>query len=124
MCYRDFVTGITFRVIKPHTPLFPLGFDRYTQRWLKFTVWFEIYNTRLPASENSLKQRLRDLCFMPKMSTFSIAAMINRAVRRMCPDQVFVNIGVWHGFTLLAGMADNLDKVCIGVDNFWNLEYG
>jgi hypothetical protein len=85
-------------------------------------VWFEIFNTRLPIRENSIKQRLRKVCFVPKMSSFSIAAMINQAVRQMRPDHVFVNIGVWHGFTLLAGMADNLDKVCIGVDNF--CDYG
>ena len=118
MCYCDFVTGITFRIVKPHTPLLPLGFDWRTQRWLKFPVLFEIFNTQLPVDEDNMKQRLREFCFMPKMSTFSIAAMINRAVHQMSPDHVFINVGVWHGFTLLAGMADNLDKACIGVDNF------
>jgi hypothetical protein len=30
----------------------------------------------------------------------------------------FINVGVWHGFTLLSGMTGNPDKLCIGVDNF------
>src|SRR5204863_1771149 len=45
-------------------------------------------------------------------------AMINRAVAQMSADAVFLNIGVWNGFSLLAGMAANEDKTCIGVDNF------
>jgi hypothetical protein len=52
------------------------------------------------------------------MSTFAIGAIINRGVAAMPPAQAFVNVGVWNGFTLLAGMIDNPDKVCIGIDNF------
>ena len=29
-----------------------------------------------------------------------------------------MNVGVWHGFSLLAAIAGNDDKVCVGVDNF------
>jgi hypothetical protein len=36
----------------------------------------------------------------------------------MPKEASFVNVGVWHGFTLLAGMVGNLQKYCIGIDNF------
>ena len=36
----------------------------------------------------------------------------------MPEGKAFVNIGVWHGFSLLCGMVNNLEKTCIGVDNF------
>src|SRR5262249_13416630 len=53
-----------------------------------------------------------------RMSTFAIGAIINRAVSQMSVGHAFLNVGVWNGFTLLAGMAANPDKKCIGVDNF------
>jgi len=40
----------------------------------------------------------------------------------MAQGASFVNVGVWNGFTLLSGMTENPDKLCIGVDNF--SEYG
>jgi hypothetical protein len=52
------------------------------------------------------------------MSTFAIGAMINEGVARMPDGCCFLNIGVWHGFTFLAGLVNNPHKRCIGVDNF------
>jgi hypothetical protein len=36
----------------------------------------------------------------------------------MPTGSAYVNVGVWHGFTFLAGMAGNEDRRCIGIDNF------
>ena len=36
----------------------------------------------------------------------------------MRDDEAFVNVGVWHSFTLLSGMINNARKQCIGIDNF------
>lgn len=47
------------------------------------------------------------------MSTFAIGAIINRAVRQMPSNTGYVNVGRWHGFTLLAGMLGNAKKRCI-----------
>jgi len=55
---------------------------------------------------------------MEKMSTFALGAMVNEGVSQMRADECFVNVGVWKGFTLFAGMAGNARKKCIGVDNF------
>jgi hypothetical protein len=52
------------------------------------------------------------------MSTYAIAAVINHGVSLLPEDQVYLNVGVWNGFTFLAGLVNNPDKVCIGVDNF------
>ena len=35
----------------------------------------------------------------------------------MLSHHAFVNVGVWQGFTLLAGML-NQDKTCVGIDNW------
>jgi hypothetical protein len=52
------------------------------------------------------------------MSTFAIGAMINHGVSQMPDNLTFVNVGVWHGFSLLSGMIDNAGKRCVGIDNF------
>lgn len=123
MSYIDYVSHITFRLIKPHTPIIPLGFERFAlgmKLGLLFRAIFrfETFNTRLPRHNQAMKHRLRPIINIPKMSTFAIGALVNRGVRQMSTHEVFVNVGVWHGFTLLAGMADNDNRVCIGVDNF------
>jgi hypothetical protein len=119
----DYVSRITFRLIKPHTPIATLGFAKGIcglRPGLLFRAFclFETFNTRLPRNYQTMKRRLQSIIHIPRMSTFAIGAVINRGVRQMRAGQVFVNVGVWHGFTLLAGMVDNDSRVCIGVDNF------
>lgn len=113
----DYIADITFRFIKPHTPIIPISFYRFT-KWLKLGVFLEIVNTRLAYRERETKRVLRKLCNVPKMSTFAIGAMINQGVCQMPENHAFVNVGVWHGFTFLSGLVNNWQKRCIGVDNF------
>lgn len=78
----------------------------------------DVSNTILPVMDAALTNELAALCAMPRMSTFAIGALINHAVRELPRETAFLNIGIWCGFTLLAGMLGNPDKRCIGVDNF------
>jgi hypothetical protein len=117
MDYLDFIGNIRFRFIKPHTPIIPIRCCRYTQG-LRIAFFLEVLNTRLAYREREIRSVLRRICGVPKMSTFAIGALINQAVSQMPENQAFVNVGVWHGFTLLSGMANNDHKRCIGVDNF------
>lgn len=61
------------------------------------------------------------LCKMPKMSTMALGGLINLIVANMPEGQRYVNVGVWYGFSLFAGMLGNSNKICIGVDNFSQL---
>jgi hypothetical protein len=115
--YKDYISGIRFRYIKPNNPILPIGFDRFAQR-LRFGTFFEIINTKLPSGERKMKRNLRKACRIPKMSTFAIGALLNEGVSQMSENHVYVNIGVWHGFTFLSGLIDNQKKKCIGIDNF------
>jgi Methyltransferase domain len=65
-----------------------------------------------------LRWLLLPLLRVPRMGRLAFAGVLNTIVRRMNIEHAFVNVGVWHGFSLLAAMAGNEDKVCIGVDNF------
>ncbi|HXG05386.1 MAG TPA: class I SAM-dependent methyltransferase [Candidatus Binatia bacterium] len=116
--FADYAAALDFRYIQPETPLHPATHSAMLMVLDELGVCFEISNTVLPEDDERTRARLGGLCRIPRMSTFAVGALINRAVAGMPPDRVFVNVGVWHGFTLLAGMAGNPDRVCIGVDNF------
>jgi hypothetical protein len=117
MIYADYVAGLAFRWIQPGSRM-PRGYNPAARLLARLNFHFEISNTRLAADEAAMRARLRELCLIPKMSTFAIGALINRAVGQMPEGQAFVNIGVWNGFTFLAGIIGNSQQACAGVDNF------
>ena len=51
------------------------------------------------------------------MSTYAIGHIINQICKNLKKDQLYVNIGVWKGFTLISGMINTICNVQ-GVDNF------
>ena len=115
--YADFANSFTFRFIRPDDPL--------SRWWLRAASWyrrlggaFDFLNTRFPPGSTATKAALKPVCRIPRMSTPAIGALINRGVASMAPGEAFVNVGVWNGFTFLAGVSGNPDQVCIGVDNF------
>jgi len=115
MDIKQFAKGITFSNVLP--------MDR--------PQLLEYLNTNIPEvatpllsqdgnklSNGKLVDLMFDLCCIPKMSTYAIGMLINKIVRDMQNNECYVNIGVWNGFTLLAGMLCNPEKKCIGIDNF------
>jgi hypothetical protein len=120
MNYETFISRITFRFLQPGVPL-PRGSHMLIRGLRKANIFVDVLNTVLPEDDAELKRILRPLYRVPRLSTFAIAAMINRAVDRLPRDEAFVNVGVWNGFTLLAGMANNPARLCIGIDNFSEL---
>jgi hypothetical protein len=55
---------------------------------------------------------------MPRMSTYPIGVLLNRAVALMPEGHSYVNVGTWYGYTLFAGLVGNPSKRSIGIDNF------
>ena len=103
MDFRRYAQGMKFARVEPSEP----------------AAMLEVYNTVPPEFESlESNMEIARLCSIPRMSTYAVALLINKAVREMPDGQCFVNVGVWHGFTFLAGMSGNPGKKCIGVDNF------
>src|SRR2546421_7561046 len=67
----------------------------------------DVYNARLAEADPRMARSLRLICGIPRMSTFAVGAMINHAVSRMPAGQAYLNVGVYAGFSLLAGMVEN-----------------
>ena len=51
------------------------------------------------------------------MSTYAIGYIINRICKLLTKNQLYLNIGVWKGFSLISGMINTNCEV-IGIDNF------
>lgn len=107
----NFLTNISFNEIDP---LLPLKMDIPSD----IRNILELENTILPYDYEQLSSRFKHLQSVPRMSTFAIFAIINHLVSSMPYNLSYVNVGVWHGFSLLSGMVGNPNKKCIGIDNF------
>ena len=118
MNVEEFIRGIAFKKIQPDTPLSELDKMPVIGEPDLESTELEIANTILPERDAALKEILYEICLLPKMSTFAIGCIINQAVYLMPAGQSYVNAGVWHGFSFLAGMVNNAHKKCIGIDNF------
>ncbi len=84
------------------------------------SLQLELLNTKIGdrAAERYYRRLFFPILSMQRMSTIAVATMINAIVSQLRPDQCYLNIGVWHGFTFFSGLLNNPDKLCIGVDNF------
>jgi|GEM_PF-6652711 len=116
--FAEYVATVGLRFIQPETPLTPEAYNPIALALADAGFSLDVLNTVLPDDEAATRARLDGLAQMPLTSTFAIAAIVNRAVRAMPAEQAFVNVGVWHGYTLFAGMVGNPDRTCIGVDDF------
>lgn len=117
MDLSEYLKNISFRFLKPKTPR-PSGFRGLAILLRRCGIHLEVFNTQLPDDHVEMKRKFKQLCRIPRMSTFAIGSVINRAVAQMTENQAFLNIGVWNGFTFFSGLLENEDKTCIGVDNF------
>lgn len=115
--YRKYLEDMIF-FVKPMDPIPKYYNIKFDFNVLPLGETFDICNVILPFDNDHMKEKLADICTIPKMSTFAIGSLINLIVSELLDWECFVNIGVWHGFTFLCGIADNPDKKCIGVDNF------
>lgn len=125
MSFDAFLRGLSFNLLSPEAKIGAdnrfhldrpdgsvatlLDADAFVLEWA---------NTTFPPEQASQKSSLEQIADMPKMSTLAIGAIINSAVSHMPAGQAFVNVGVWHGYSFLAGLHGNQDKPSTGIDNF------
>lgn len=116
---KQYINSIGFHLLKPQTAIdFRLSYTVVLQLLSRLGISFEVLNTILPPTPIEVVRSLTDLSRIPKASTFALGAIINKIVSQMELGTVFLNVGVWQGFTYLSGLAGNGNKMCIGVDNF------
>jgi len=78
---------------------------------------FLFSNTIIKKKSLSDEVLKKELLKIPSMSTFAIGYVINKICQSLRKEDIYVNIGVWKGFSLIAGMI-NTECIVHGVDNF------
>ena len=123
MGLENFTAAIDFRLLQPadrpdRAGRFALARGRAGPAGLLELIGapFDAVNTAVRSP--GVAGALRPLLDMPRMSTMAIGAVLNLAVASMPRGQAFVNVGTWHGYTLLAAMAGNPEAICVGIDDF------
>lgn len=111
----NFLNSIKFKYMTPSIPLDQI--QSYLQKYNMDRFQFEIENLEID-NKSKYIELLSVIQHVPKMSTFALGSIINKCVSLMKPNSTYVNVGVWNGYSLLAGMIGNEDKLCIGIDNF------
>ena len=72
-----------------------------------------------PSSEHPLDRRFAPIVDeVENLAAENVLALVNLAAACLGPDEAYVEIGVFHGASLIAGMLDNEDKQFVGIDSF------
>ena len=122
MNYEDFIQNIKFQGIDPMMDTFTLSSEiRSMDALINAKAFINHIDQRLailPEKQDEYIKILSPILDIPRMSTFAVAAIISRTVREIAQDTAYVNVGIWHGYSLFAGMLGNEKKKVVGVDNF------
>jgi predicted O-methyltransferase YrrM len=72
-----------------------------------------------PRSEHPRDRRLQSVAeSVRNLATENTLALLNHAASLLGPGEAYVEVGVYHGASLIASMLGNEDKRFIGIDNF------
>jgi len=72
-----------------------------------------------PGSEHPLDRRFAPIVGeVENLAAENVLALVNLAAACLGPDEAYVEIGVFHGASLIAGMLENEDKRFVGIDSF------
>lgn len=115
MNYKKFIQNINFGGLSPMDEGIILLCGQAEN---PITTLADFKITTLPENNSEMKEKLKELCKIPRMSTFAVGSLINMLVSDLPEKLLFVNVGVWQGFSFLSGIISNPEKNCIGVDNF------
>ena len=78
---------------------------------------FIFSNLIIKKKENHDEILKKELLKIESMSTWAIGYIINKICQKLTNNENYINIGVWKGFSLIAGMI-NTNCSVYGVDNF------
>ena len=127
MKYLDqFIESIRFDKIQPHEDAnksFLFNIKKYEFYIKTLLLNRELRHFTYPANTSVKDNSEEFLNFKKKMnkiegmSTIANAWIVNKICRELSPDDNYLNIGCWKGFSLIAGMINTKCNV-YGVDNF------
>jgi hypothetical protein len=112
----DYVQSVSFRLAQPDLPgsaAIRLALNLLSRTGLPL----DTLNTRLPGANGPTRRRLRDAKRACPRGPFATGAIINRIVSQLAEGESFLALGVGDGYSLLAALSGNPDKLCTAIEN-------
>jgi len=100
----DYRKAYLYRIIKGFYKIF--GYSKK----------YDFLNCIIKKSSQDIELK-KALIKIDSMSTYAIGHIINKICKNLNKNQIYLNVGVWKGFSLIAGMINTQCEV-IGIDNF------
>lgn len=120
LSHRDFYTivkDIHFRFVQPQENIPANTYDSRVTDFFGRALPSNHLNIHFGDRDAEVRTMLNPLLNVEGMSTIAIAYIIYELTKFLDPEEVYLNIGVWKGYSFLAGVL-NKDAISIGVDNF------
>ena len=70
-----------------------------------------------PRSEHPRDRRFAPILEIENLAAENVLALLNLAAACLEPDEAYVEVGVYHGASLIAAMLGNEDKRFVGIDS-------
>jgi predicted O-methyltransferase YrrM len=71
-----------------------------------------------PRSEHPRDRRFAPILEVENLASENVLALLNLAASCLGPDEAYVEVGVFHGASLIAAMLGNEERRFVGVDSF------
>jgi predicted O-methyltransferase YrrM len=72
-----------------------------------------------PASRHPCDRRFAPIVDeVENLASENVLALLNLAAACLGPDEAYVEVGVYHGASLIAALLDNVDRRVVGIDSF------
>ena len=117
MTIAEYIAEFRFSPITTDMPV-PSEATLFLHKYPALILQTEKWNTVFPPDQRGMQKTIEEVAMIHRLSTLPVGMLINEIVSRMPEDQAYVNVGVWHGYTLCAAFPGNEAKHCIGIDNF------
>ena len=109
----QYLQGVSFRFVQPEQER-TLG-ARAAAALARLRLPLDSWNTRLPFDRADTRRKLRRTSLGIAGRPLAVRALVNRGVTHLAEREAFVAFGLGDGGALLAAIAGNGDKLCIGV---------
>jgi hypothetical protein len=109
----QYLQGLSFRFVQPQQKRTPAG--RAAAVLTALRVPLDGLNTRLPLNHSDMRRKLRGTRVGSAGHPLAIRAILNQGVAHLEDREAFVAFGLGDGDSLLAAIAGNREKLCIGI---------
>jgi hypothetical protein len=110
----EYLQGLSFRFVQPEQKP-SLTTRAATAALARLRAPLDAWNTRLPLDRSEMYRRLRVTRVGRAAPPLVVRAILNRGVTQLAEREAFVAFGLGEGDPLLAAIAGNRDKLCVGV---------